>query len=425
MQEVFLHHVWRFQKFASLQLFTSNHESIQVLKVGTYNTHAGADFQDAHIIIGDVEWVGSVEIHLKASDWEQHAHQHDTAYQNVILHFVWDNDRLILRKDGTPIPTLVGKDIIAQGLWHKYQQLFQSSHSMPCVESFGQVERIKKLMMLDKALMNRLERKAQDILQLLSEKKLDWEEVAYLSLAKNFGFHVNAEPFMRLAKYLPIKIIQKHRNSLFQIEALIFGIAGFLEEDPIDEYQKKLKSEFKFLAQKYQLEQGVIKQHEWKFMRMRPANFPTVRLAQFATLLYHNINLFSLFIHFEEKKTLIHLLKIEQSDYWRTHYVFGKTATTQVPTLGLNSIENMLINTIVPLMASYATYRKEADFMDKAITLLESMSAETNTIITHWQRIGLPIQTAFDSQGAIEWYNNYCSAQKCLECHVGLAILKE
>lgn len=429
MNESFLHFLWQFQNFDKLNLQTTDNEVVEIIKVGRLNSNSGADFQDARIIIDNVEWAGSVEIHLKSSDWDIHKHQFDTSYQNVILHVVWEDDKPILRKDGTKIPTITLRERADKNLLRKYEAMMESKAEMPCQNQFMAVEDIKKLSMLDKVLMKRLQDKSLIVNQFLQENKQDWEETTYQILAKNFGFKLNPEPFLSLSKNLPLKILQKHRDNLGQIEALIFGVAGFLQNEnneiEWDDYRKNLRKEFQFLASKYQLQDKILGQHEWKYLRLRPANFPTVRLAQFAKFIHENANLFSVLIHLENVKSLAKILKVKQSDYWIEHYVFGKKSEGNVPTLGNTSVENVVINTVVPLLVAYANQKDNRDYLEKAVRLLEEISAEENNITKHWQSMGLRIKSAFDSQASIEWHNHFCLAKKCLECNVGVDILRK
>jgi Protein of unknown function (DUF2851) len=429
MSEFFLHFLYQFQYFDKNNLQTTDNERIEVLKIGRMNTDSGADFQDARLLIGDVEWAGSVEIHVKSSDWNLHEHQSDAAYQNVILHLVWEDDKPVFRKDGTKIPTLTLRERTDKNLLKKYQSLMNAKTEMPCQSQFVEVEDIHKMMMLDKVLMKRLQDKSLIVSESLVDNNSDWEETAYQTLAKNFGFKLNAEPFLQLAKNLPLKILQKHRDNLSQIEALIFGVAGFLnnpENDPEhwDEYRHSLRKEFQFLNAKYQLQNHILGQHEWKYLRLRPANFPTVRLAQFAKFIQENANLFSVLIHLEDVKNFGKILKIKQSEYWIKHYVFGKLSEGNVPTLGDTSVENIVINTVVPLLVSYANHKDHREYLEKAIRLLEELPSEENKITKHWQSMGLKIKSAFDSQASIEWFNHFCLQKRCLSCNVGVAILK-
>ena len=430
MSEFFLHFLYQFQYFDKNNLQTTDNERIEVLKIGRMNTDSGADFQDARLLIGKVEWAGSVEIHVKSSDWNLHEHQSDAAYQNVILHLVWEDDKPVFRKDGTKIPTLVLRERTDKNLLKKYQTLMNAKTEMPCQSQFMEVDDIQKMMMMDKILMKRLQDKSLIISESLLQNNSDWEETAYQTLAKNFGFKLNAEPFLQLAKNLPLKVLQKHRDNILQVEALIFGVAGFLnnpENDPEswDDYRKSLQKEFQFLNAKYQLQNHILGQHEWKYLRLRPANFPTVRLAQFAKFIQENSNLFSVLIHLEDVKSFGKILKIKQSEYWVKHYVFGKLSEGNVPTLGDASVVNIVINTVVPLLVSYANHKDNREYLEKAVRLLEELPSEENKITKHWKSMGLSIKSAFDSQASIEWYNHFCLQKRCLDCSVGVSILRK
>ena len=286
MSESFIHYLWQFQYFSKHNLLTTQGEEIVVFHPGFKNTHAGPDFYQSRIKIGDLEWIGSVEIHIHSSSWEAHNHNVDEAYENVVLHVVWSDDKPVKRMDGSLIPTLELKSRVDDVLQLAYKKLVNSPEEIPCATSFGNVSEITKLSMLDRALSERLETKAEAVNQLLLQNNNDWEETVYQVLAKNFGFHVNADPFLQLAQNLPYKIIMKHSDKLIQIEALLFGHAGFLEEAREDEYTSTLKREYDLLSRKYSLGSGRLNKAQWKFLRLRPANFPTIRLAQFANLLF-------------------------------------------------------------------------------------------------------------------------------------------
>jgi adenosyl cobinamide kinase/adenosyl cobinamide phosphate guanylyltransferase len=260
---------------------------------------------------------------------------------------------------------------------------------------------------------------------MLERNHQDWEETAYQLLAQNFGFKINAEPMLRLAQGLPLKILQKHRDNLTQMEALLLGQSGMLPAiENADKYVDILRREYDFLSAKYSLKSQQLRAHEWKFLRLRPANFPTVRLAQLATLVQRQPSLFSLFIHAETLKMLQNALRVEQSGYWQKHYQFQKEATGKVPALGKTSVENIIVNTVVPLLVAYSEAKDSRLFLDKALELLEQLPAEQNHITEMWEGLELKTKTAFDSQGVIELYNNFCSEKRCLNCGIGTALLK-
>lgn len=425
MSEDFLYFLWQFQYFDRTNLQTTAGEALQVLAVGQRNVNAGPDFLNGRVLIEGIEWAGNVEMHLRSSDWHRHTHTHDRAYDSVVLHIVWENDTVILRPDGTSVSTLELKTLTSKQLLYKYQALVESKEVIPCASQFVTSAEIQKRAMLDRCLMQRLERKAAVVHDMLERNRQDWEETAYQLLAQNFGFKINAEPMLRLAQGLPLKVLQKHRDNLTQIEAMLLGQSGMLPATKTqDEYVDKLRQEYDFLATKYSLRSHQLRVHEWKFLRLRPANFPTVRLAQLATLIQYQPSLFSLFIHVENSKMLEHALRVKQSDYWQKHYQFQKEATGKVPVLGKTSVENIIVNTIVPLLVAYSEAKDNRLFLDKAVELLEQLPAEQNHITEMWEGLELKTKTAFDSQAVIELYNNFCSTKQCLNCSIGTALLK-
>ena len=423
MNEAFLHYLWQFQQFYKSNLHTIAGEKIVVLKTGILNTDSGPDFSHARLQINDIEWAGNVEIHINSSDWKIHKHQNDEAYNNVILHVVWENDQAITRQDGSVIPTLELKPIADINLLNKYQHLIDNQSLIPCKEHFSQVSSLSKIGILDKVLAKRLQQKAQIVEQIHEQNKGDWEETAYQLLARNFGFKLNSETFLRLAQNLPLKVLQKHRNNLTQIEAMLFGQAGLIEN--VDEYSEKLTQEYGFFAAKFSLKPNQLGSHEWKFLRTRPANFPTIRIAQLAKLITQQQSFFSLFTQTSSIEDLRNALKIEQSIYWQEHYNFGKIANKKLVGLGKDSINNILINTVIPLLACYSEKTDNQELMNRCVSFLENLPAEKNHITEMWEGLGLEIKTAFDSQASIELYNNFCTQKRCLQCNVGIEILRK
>jgi hypothetical protein len=427
MREDFLSFIWQFQYFDAHDLTTSDGKSLQIISAGSLNQDAGPDFEFAKILIEDIDWAGNVEIHLKASDWQQHRHEQNIAYNNVILHVVWEENQAIRRNDETSIPTLILKNRVNPKMLYSYQSLQAELGDIPCHRHFAQVKSLYHLTMLDKALIQRLEKKGEHVLNLWEANQKNWEETAYQLLAQNFGFKTNAAPFLRLAQNLPLKVLQKHRGDLSQIEALLFGQAGFLkilEEDDAEDYPKNIKKEYQFLAKKYELNSHIISEVEWKFLRMRPPNFPTIRIAQFAQLINQTDNLFAKLIQGSSEE-LKKDFRIKQSSYWQTHYHFAKPATKTVSSLGLGSIENIIINTAVPLLAAYSQAKDQSAYMEQAILHLENLPAENNKILKMWGKLGLKVKTAFDSQALLELHKSYCLPKRCLSCTIGTSIVRE
>lgn len=430
MPESFLYFIWQYQYFNKTSLTTTDGETIQVLHTGFRNHDAGPDFTHARLLINEVEWVGTVEMHSRTSDWLAHRHQHDRAYDNVILHVVWQDDRAtngrrVDRTNGTPLPTLELRPLTDAALLERYHRLNESVDTIPCAGQFRSVSPLRLTSMLDKAMLQRLERKATAVRHVFEQTNGDWEETAYRMLAINMGFKINADPMEQLSRAVPLKAILKHRDSLHQVEAMLFGTAGLLAPDESDEYTVMMQREYRFLASKYSLAHKQMEAHAWKWGRLRPANFPTLRLAQLARLLTNQGSLFSLFAGTTDTERLLNALQIQPSVYWQSHYRFGKTTVKPAPALGQTSAENIVVNTVVPLLAAYAHHRGEPAYIDRAISLLEQLPAEKNHLIDKWNTLGLGIRTAFDSQAAIELHNEFCTVKRCLSCQVGAELLKK
>ncbi len=423
MQEALLHYLWQFQYFGKKDLCTTDGESIQIFNPGFKNTNSGPDFFNARIKIGSIEWVGNIEIHINASGWLDHKHDKDPAYENVVLHVVWKNDKAVKMRDGSLIPTLELKNRVDESLLLKYSKLINSPEIIPCAGVFHKVDDLLKLSMLDKSLMSRLETKAQLVLDVLQRTNNDWEEVCYQLLCKNFGFKVNADPFSQLAQSLPYKTLLKHANKLLHIESMLFGQAGFLENKDGDAYYNLLHREYSLLSQKYQLTGKRLNRSQWKFLRLRPANFPTIRLAQLATLLYQQKNIFSKIIAADSIGVIRKILGIQQSAYWLSHYQFGKQSKEQVSSFGEMSEDNVIVNTIVPILVAYSKSKDDQLYMDRAIDILQHIKTEDNSITRKWLGAGLKCKSAFDSQGLLELNNNFCVRRRCLECTIGASLI--
>lgn len=424
MQEDFLYYIWKLQYFDKKDLTTSQGESLTIFQPGTRNDHAGPDFLNGKLTINDVTWHGHIELHINASDWYAHQHQKDKAYDNVILHVVWNHDKDIQQHDGTIMPTLALQDRVAPQLYQRYQRLVQNQTPIPCAKQLPQVTSLVKAAMLDKALFQRLTHKNNLVYRLLEDNKGDWEETAYQLLAYNFGFKVNSHALLTLALHLPLKAVAKHADRLLAIEALLLGQAGLLNAKEQDDYLATLRKEYDHLAHKYQLPVGKLQESQWKFFRLRPANFPTIRIAQFAQLLHHNPGIFALLVN-TPTETLRKQLAVVQSAYWRDHYQFGKPSQAKVPGLGKASIENILINTVVPLLVAYGKAKDEQDYVDRAVAILQHLPAEHNKITRHWEAVGVKVKSAFDSQALIELFNNFCTKKQCLSCDIGVAVVNK
>jgi len=423
MKESFLHFVWKFQYFDKDTLKTFQKEDLQVYHPGTYNHDSGPDFSQARISIDNIQWHGNVEIHTLASDWYLHQHQEDVAYDSVVLHVVWENDKPVSRKDDTQIPVLELKNRVSQDLILSYRKLINNPQSIPCSSNVRYIPELIKNSMLDHCLTQRLESRGNEIYQLLEKNTQDWEETSYQWLAKSFGFKLNKPAFETLSEVLPYKVIKKHNHNLVQLEALLFGQAGFLQEDGQDQYFKGLKKEYQFLSHKYQLSESRMDKFHWKFMRTRPSNFPTIRIAQLASLLHKRQHIFQIVKQGLDPASIIGQLKVEQSNYWKEHYQFGKPSKSRISGLGRSSIEGLLINTICPLLVVYGKSRGEYIYVEGALKLLQHIKAEENKILRMWKDLGIKVSTAADSQALIQLYQQYCQKKRCLECKVGVYLI--
>jgi hypothetical protein len=424
LNESFLHYIWQYQYFNREALFTTDGEPVTIFKQGHYNTHAGPDFEQAKIRIGNLEWVGSVEIHIKSSDYLAHNHQVDAAYEKVILHVVWQNDKPLKRTDGTDMPTVELRSRVNEALVKQYRQLVNSAFQIPCSRSFSKIDDLTKVSMLEQAAVSRLQAKANVIRDIHQQTQGDWEETFYRVLAKNFGFKVNAEVLEQLATALPLKTIRKSSDNLHRVEALLFGMAGFLEVTRGDVYYQSLKKEFAFVEHKFSLASDKLDKAQWRFLRLRPANFPTVRLAQLAALLHRSTQLFADILQQDELDELRKKFSVEVSGYWQSHYGFGKPSKVAQVSMGEESLGNILINSVIPTLAAYATETGEERFFDRALGFLQKIKSEGNSIVRAWADLGLKAASAFDSQGMIEQMNSFCKKHNCLNCAVGAAILR-
>jgi hypothetical protein len=424
MNESFLHYIWQFQYFDKTDLRCTTGEEISVFKPGYKNVHSGPDFYDAKLRIDSIDWAGSVEIHIQSSGWREHRHQEDPAYENVVLHVVWEENEKILRGDGTLIPTLELRSRVASSFILQYKRILHSRTKIPCANAIGSVPALIRLSMIDKALMSRLEVKAGVIMQAYEKNNGDWEETTYQAICRNFGFKVNTDPFLQLATALPYKILMKHGNKLEQMEALIFGQAGFLTETINDSYYLLLKREYTILRQKYNLGQRQMRKAQWRFLRLRPANFPSIRLAQLASVLYHQKNLFSKVISIESWKDLVPTFSVKPSEYWLYHYQFFKKQKKEIPALGTMSIENIVINSIVPILVAYGKSKDDQRYVDRAVRLLQETPTEKNNIVQSCEELGIGSRSAFDSQGLLELHNSFCLRRRCLDCAIGFHLLQ-
>lgn len=420
MKEDFLQFVWLQQLFDKESFITVSNDKIEIIKPGFLNNDSGPDFLDVKLKIGGQIWAGAVEIHLKSSDWYAHKHNLDKSYNNVILHVVGEYDKIVENEAGSEVPTAILK--YDPKLYENYSRLIMNKGPIPCANFLKDIDFFIVKAWLSRLLIERLEKKSAEVLEILKANSNYWEETFYILLARNFGFKTNSLPFEMLAKSLPLKAIEKQKYDLKQIEALIFGQAGFLENDnDSDEYYSILKKEYDFLKVKYELKS--IDKSMWKFMRMRPANFPTIRLAQFAAILYHNVNMFSKIIEIEDVNSIKSFFQKEVSDYWQKHYDFGKEWSRGVKKIGDKTIDIILINSIALMIFVYGLVNENDDIKSRALELLYNIKPEKNNITQKWMDAGVEIKSAYESQAAIQLFNEYCRKGRCLNCQIGSQII--
>ncbi len=417
--EQFLQYVWFGRYFAPVQT-TTDGQPVEIIDTGQRNTDAGPDVFNAKVKIGDTLWAGNVEFHRRASDWLRHGHTTDHAYNSVVLHVVCEADKAIVRADGQPIPQLVLK--FAPELLESYERLTSDPRRVHCADSLKQASEAEKTAWLDRLLVERLEQKTHAIEALLQQTTNDWDEAFYIVLARNFGFSTNALACELTAKSLPLAVIGKHRNNATQIEALLFGQAGLLDGEPHDDYQAMLQREYHFLKAKFGLKP--IDASLWKFLRLRPANFPTIRLSQLGNLAFKSHRLFSQIIDTDDYATLRGLFACEATDYWRTHYRFGVTSASRAKRLSAQSIDILLTNTVAPFLFCYGKSHTDERLVQRAIDLLSTLPAERNHIVDEFGAAGIAAQSAADTQAIVQLKRAYCDTRNCLRCRFAHLALK-
>jgi hypothetical protein len=423
MKEEFLHYIWKTKQFNAAELKTEDGQSIRVIHPGEHNFSSGPDFFNAQLIINEMLWSGNVEIHVKASDWLKHKHQHDEAYNNVILHVVYEADQPVKSNNNRELPALVLGNRIDMNLYRNYLRLRSSKTKIPCASHLPQVPSILKTAWLSRVLAERLERKTNEIRIELEQSGNDWEETFYRHIARQFGMKVNAEPFQWLSNYVPFRLLRKQSDNLLQTEALLFGQSGLLPESADNIYSKALTREYRHLQVKYALQP--MPAHWWKFMRLRPNNFPTVRIAQLAGLFYRQPQLFRTCMEENDVKQLHRIFETPSSGYWKDHYRFGKISKPSEKNLGAQAIDTILINTIAPFKFLYAKLKDDENLRAQAISLLENTEAETNIIIRDWEIMDFTSHSAADTQALLELKKNYCDKKRCLSCEIGNFILEK
>ncbi len=420
MKELFIIYLWE-NKLLFPELQTTGGEEIIILSPGFRNHNAGPDFLDARIRIGNTLWAGHIEVHVNASDWYRHGHHTNKAYDNVVLHLVYSADKEVYTTSRELIPCLEVKDKFDTKILLNYRAFIDSKNWIPCVNMLGGVQRFTWLAWLDRVLTERMETKTEMVLEVLGQTGNDWDETFYRRLMAGFGFKVNEAAFVKLAERLPFHLLLRHADQSVQLEALLMGQAGLLEAEFKDDYAQQLKREYIFLAGKYGLKPLDAK--VWRFMRMRPVNFPTVRLAQLAAIIHKNGRLFSRILHAEAGE-IAEMFAVHASAYWDTHYRFDAPGTKKVKALGKEAVNLLLINAVAQTLFAYGLKNEKQETVDRALMLLETLPAENNAIIKGFSSAGLVAVNALQSQALLELKQHYCNPRRCLDCRIGQVLLK-
>ncbi len=421
MKEDLLHYIWKYKKYPIASIRTTKGYAISVQTSGTHNHLSGPDFFNAKLVIAEQLWAGNVEIHIKSSDWYAHNHETDSNYDNVILHVVWEDDMAVFRADGSEIPALELKSYISEELLANYHRLFEQKPNVfiNCGADINSVSSFNFEHWKERLYLERLERKSEFIFDLLETSKNDWEKVLFVLLLKNFGSKINGELFLQLGLSIDFSIIRKLQGRPLEMEALLFGLAGLLKEQQPDSYHKELRKTYDYLRHKYDIDSSVMPKPQ--FFKLRPSNFPTIRLSQFAQLYTSVHSLFHLALN-TKGIVLYDLFSIPTSDYWETHFTFGKVSKKVVKKTSRKFVDLLIVNTILPLKFCYL--RHQGALIDDAFTEpILDIAAERNSIIQNYKNLGVKVYNAKDSQALLELYTNYCTKNKCLRCSVGAELL--
>ena len=422
MKEDFLHYIWKHKLLNLNQLETTQKEKLLLINSGEHNYNAGPDFFNSQIIIEDQHWAGNIEIHVKSSDWYVHGHEKDINYDSIILHVVWEHDIEIYTKENFVVPTLELKDYINENILNNYKKLFSKLKKwINCQNVISSVDPFIIDNWLERLYVERLEQKSELTQKMLDTSKNDWEAVLIKVLFKNFGLKVNGDAFLNLINSIDFSIIRKEKQSLVSIEALLFGQAGLLNDDIQDAYYKTLQMEYNYLLKKHNLQVNM--KSQFQFFRMRPNNFPTIRIAQLAALLNQHQNLFSKIITTTQLKDYYKLFDISISEFWEAHYSFTSTSRKMHKKLSKKFIDLLLINTIVPLKFIYLKYINELN-EEELISTIKLIKPEKNTVIDGFKELNVTCNNALNSQALLQLKNEYCEKNKCMQCAIGNELLR-
>lgn len=420
--EQLLHYVWRHRIYPLQPLQTTDGEELEVVDPGLPNSHAGPDFFNAKVKIGGTLWAGDVEVHDRASDWLRHGHDRDRAYDRVVLHVVGEADCDVCRTNGERIAQLCLP--CPDGVRRRYDELCASDSCPPCHRLAAALPALKVRDWLSSLQTERLRQKAQAVGKRLERCDRQWEDAFFVTLARNFGLGLNSDAFEAWALRLPFRAVDKHRDNLFQVEAFFFGTAGLLDDAADDAYARSLCREYAYLRHKFGLPDPLSRE-QWRFLRLRPAASPYVRLSQLAYVYYKQRSLFSRAMEAEELDAVRRLFDVRVSDYWTTHYRFCKPSARRTGKLSLSTLDLLVLNTVVPFLYAYGLYRADDTLCERALRFLEALPAENNRVVRHWTEVGLKVQSAADSQAVLQLQKEYCDKRDCLRCRFGYEYLKQ
>ena len=422
IKEELLHYIWKTKSFDLDHLVTTSGQQLTILDFGHHNYNSGPDFLHAKLLLDRVMWHGHIEIHVRSSDWQRHRHDCDSNYENVILHVVLEEDRVIKLKDGTRIACLELKPRIRKSMLSKYYKLSKTSSWIPCEKLVTSVSPIAKVASLDKMNADRLTAKSVDIIRELNQLNGDVQSLIYRRLAMAWGFKINSVAMHRLASLVPFKVLRKHKDNLQYLEAILFGSAGLLPQIGESEYESHLMNNYIFLRQKFGF--GQMSAVEWKFSKMRPRNFPTIRIAQFAKFIFQ-VDRIDGFLSSDSFDRFHQDLNVNLSGYWDYHYIFGKTSAVLLKRMGSHSKNSILINGVATVLFALGVYGSDELMKKRALEILENTPSEKNSILNKWNSLGFLNENALDSQGLLHLKKSYCEQYKCLSCPIGHDILSK
>lgn len=422
MTEAFLQYVWQ-HRLLQGELTTTDGQLVTIERAGILNRDAGPDFSDARLKIGDTWWAGNVEIHIKASDWQQHHHESDRNYSSVVLHVVYEADIDIVTDNGNRLITLEIKDHISRDIWNQYEQLTQTSltETIPCTSYLSEIPDFIVSNSLDRLTIERIQRKSDDVKHLIEESHGSWETCCYWMIARYFGGKTNGFTFELLAKATDQRLLARWKDQPQRIEAILMGQAGMLDGYFEDDYPRLLQQDYESLAKGAHLKP--IDGYLWKFFRLRPHSFPTIRISQFANLISRSHNLFSNLLEESDAARLAEFFDVEASPYWTSHYQFDKESAPSSKHIGKAFVETLIINAWVPLLMEYGIQHGQQRYKDQAVAILQQLPPEENNITRKWKAVGIKADNAAQSQALIQLYNEYCTPRRCLECQIGYRIL--